>query len=153
MKEHFKVDTKIGSFECVVEDDILLEIKLKAKRNLPSAKGKFQKEVASQIKDYAAGKRKDFCLPLEIRGSEFCLRVLHELWALDYGEQISYRDLALRAGRPKAIRAVASIMARNRLPLILPCHRIVASDGTLGGYGGGLKMKRDLLSLEQRKKA
>jgi len=154
MTEKFKVETKLGVFECAVEGEAISEIKfLKSKQSSPAPKGAFQKEVARQLKAYASGKLKDFCLPVVVRGTDFTLKVLHELWALDYGEQISYRDLANRAGRPKAVRAVASVMARNRLPIILPCHRIVASNGSLGGYTGGLGMKRSLIQLEQRKKA
>ena len=103
-----------------------------------------------QLRDFLAGGRRDFDLPLDAPGSEFQERVWSELRAIPYGETISYRELAGRVGVPAASRAVGRANGSNRLALVIPCHRVVAADGGLGGYGGGLAAKRWLLALEAR---
>ena len=103
-----------------------------------------------QLRDFLAGGRRDFDLPLDAPGSEFQERVWSELRAIPYGKTISYRELAGRVGVPAASRAVGRANGSNRLALVIPCHRVVAADGGLGGYGGGLAAKRWLLALEAR---
>ena len=107
-------------------------------------------EAERQLGEYFAGRRREFDLPLDAPGSAFQERVWTELRALPYGETISYRDLAARVGAPAASRAVGRANGSNRLAVIIPCHRVVASGGGLGGYGGGLEAKRHLLELEAR---
>jgi O-6-methylguanine DNA methyltransferase len=104
--------------------------------------------VEAQLTEYFAGERRDFDLPLDHPGSEFQERVWGELRRIPYGETISYRELALWVGSPQAPRAVGRANGSNRLAVIVPCHRVVASGGGLGGYGGGLPAKRYLLDLE-----
>jgi methylated-DNA-[protein]-cysteine S-methyltransferase len=101
-----------------------------------------------QLTEYFAGKRKDFDLPLSLRGTEFQLRVLEELKTIPYGETTSYGDIAKRIGRPKAVRAVGAANGRNPIPIIVPCHRVIGSSGDLTGFGGGLDTKTALLRLE-----
>jgi methylated-DNA-[protein]-cysteine S-methyltransferase len=106
-------------------------------------------EARRELDDYFAGKRTVFDLELDLRGlSGFTLRVLEELAKVPYGETRTYGDLAERAGNPRASRAVGMVMNRNRIPIVLPCHRIVGSSGQLVGYGGGLERKETLLRLE-----
>jgi methylated-DNA-[protein]-cysteine S-methyltransferase len=106
-------------------------------------------EARRELDDYFAGKRTVFDLELDLRGlSGFTLRVLEELAKVPYGETRTYGDLAERAGNPRASRAVGMVMNRNRIPIVLPCHRIVGSSGQLVGYGGGLERKEMLLRLE-----
>jgi O-6-methylguanine DNA methyltransferase len=105
--------------------------------------------VKQKLADYFAGVPTDFSsLSLDPRGTQFQLRVWQELRKIPRGSAISYRELAVRAGRPKAARAVGQANAVNPLPLIIPCHRVIAADGTLGGYSAGLDRKRWLLRHE-----
>jgi methylated-DNA-[protein]-cysteine S-methyltransferase len=105
--------------------------------------------VLRQIAEYAAGKRRRFDTRLDwslARG--FQRRVLAELVKVRFGHTLSYGELALRAGKPGAARAVGGAMAKNPIPLVVPCHRVLAAGGKIGGFGGGLTLKRALLALE-----
>jgi methylated-DNA-[protein]-cysteine S-methyltransferase len=104
--------------------------------------------VIAQLREYLAGERRDFDLVLAPRGTASQQRVWEELTRIPYGATISYRELARRVGNPAATRAVARANATNPLPVVVPCHRVIGSDGTLTGYGGGLHRKRFLLALE-----
>jgi methylated-DNA-[protein]-cysteine S-methyltransferase len=105
------------------------------------------KETASQLDEYFAGERVDFDVRMELDGTDFQQEVWTELTRIPYGETISYGELARRVGRPSAPRAVGQANGRNPIPVIVPCHRVLASNG-IGGYGGGLKVKRELLAVE-----
>lgn len=105
-------------------------------------------QVQIQLAAYFAGDRQDFDLPLVLRGTEFQERVWHALGTIPFGETISYGELADRIGAPKAVRAVGAAVGRNPISIIVPCHRVVGSDGRLTGYGGGLERKRWLLDHE-----
>ena len=102
----------------------------------------------AQLREYFAGDRTAFDLPIETPGSAFQERVWSELRRIPYGETISYRELAGRVGVPAASRAVGRANGSNRVAVIVPCHRVIAAGGGLGGYGGGLVAKRQLLELE-----
>ena len=104
--------------------------------------------VYPQLKEYFSGERKHFDLPLEIDGTEFQKRVWNELLKIPYGRTISYKELAVKLGDEKVIRASASANGVNPLPIVIPCHRVIGSDGSLIGYGGGLEVKEKLLVLE-----
>ena len=104
-----------------------------------------------QLEEYFERKRKVFDLPLEIIGTDFQKKVWKELLIIPYGETISYKELALRLGNLKTIRAAARANGANPLPIIIPCHRVIGSDGKLVGYGGGLDVKEKLLQLEGSK--
>jgi AraC family transcriptional regulator of adaptative response/methylated-DNA-[protein]-cysteine methyltransferase len=106
--------------------------------------------AARQLGEYLAGERRAFDLPLDTPGSAFQEAVWTELRRIPYGETISYRELAARVGSPQAPRAVGRANGTNRLAIIVPCHRVIAAGGGLGGYGGGLAAKRHLLDLEAR---
>jgi O-6-methylguanine DNA methyltransferase len=103
----------------------------------------------SQLRDYLAGRRRAFDLPTDAPGSAFQERVWGELRRIPYGETVSYRELAARVGAPAASRAVGRANGSNRVAVIIPCHRVIAAGGGLGGYGGGLEAKRYLLELER----
>jgi methylated-DNA-[protein]-cysteine S-methyltransferase len=106
-------------------------------------------ETRRELDAYFAGKRTAFDLRLDLRGlTGFTLDVLNELANVPYGHTATYGELAERAGNPRASRAVGMVMNRNRIPIVLPCHRIVGSSGQLVGYGGGLERKEKLLRLE-----
>jgi len=102
-----------------------------------------------ELDEYFAGRRRSFDLNLDLRAlPPFTVSVLHELARVPYGETTTYGALAAQVGRPRAARAVGTVMNRNRIPIVLPCHRVVGSSGDLVGYAGGLDMKMTLLELE-----
>jgi len=107
-------------------------------------------EAIRQLQEYFAGERTGFDLPLAPKGTEFQRAVWRQLQDIPYGETISYGELARRVGNPKAARAVGSANGANPLPIVIPCHRVIAGDGSIGGFGGGLPTKEILLALEQR---
>ena len=102
-----------------------------------------------QLGEYFTGQRRDFDLPLVIRGTPFQEKVWQALTTIPYGETWSYRDLAARVGQPGASRAVGTANGMNRVAIVIPCHRVVNADGKLGGYGGGVWRKQALLDLER----
>src|SRR5271169_783872 len=101
-----------------------------------------------QLEEYFSGKRREFTFSLDLRGTDFQLACWRALLAIPYGETRSYADIARAAGKPQAFRAVGMANNRNPVAIVVPCHRVIASDGTLCGYGGGLDLKRKLLELE-----
>jgi methylated-DNA-[protein]-cysteine S-methyltransferase len=105
--------------------------------------------AAIQLEQYFAGERTDFDLDVELAGTPFERRVWEEVRAIPYGQTASYAEIARRIGRPSACRAVGRANGRNPVAVIVPCHRVVGSDGSLTGYAGGVEMKRALLDLEQ----
>jgi len=107
-------------------------------------------QVIRELEEYFAGKRRDFDVPLDLRGTEFQEAVWRELIRIPFGGTVSYEELALRIGRPGAQRAVGMANGRNRIPIVVPCHRVIQKNGQLRGYGGGLWRKQFLLDLERR---
>jgi methylated-DNA-[protein]-cysteine S-methyltransferase len=108
------------------------------------------KETIGQLRAYFAGELENFDLPLVPHGTPFQLKVWEQLCEIPYGETISYGDLAGRIGNPKASRAVGLANGSNPIPIVIPCHRVIGSNGKLTGYGGGLPIKEKLLALERR---
>lgn len=107
------------------------------------------RQVAQQLDAYFDGRRRHFDLPFDMRLSHgFRREVLDALLRIDYGATASYADVAFDTGRPKAVRAVGTACGMNPLPVVIPCHRVIRSDGSLGQYGGGTDVKRTLLKLE-----
>jgi O-6-methylguanine DNA methyltransferase len=102
----------------------------------------------SQLEEYFTGKRREFIFPLDLRGTDFQRACWRALLAIPYGETRSYADIARAVGKPNAFRAVGMANNRNPIAIVVPCHRVIASNGTLCGYGGGLDVKRKLLELE-----
>jgi methylated-DNA-[protein]-cysteine S-methyltransferase len=105
-------------------------------------------EVRRELDEYFEGRRREFDLPLDLRVAQFHADVLRELALVPYGRTDTYGALAAKVGRPRAARAVGTVMNRNPIPIVLPCHRIVGANGSLTGYAGGLDVKRRLLQLE-----
>ena len=155
------IDTPVGSLLVAVTDHGLCEIQYDADpaaeeerlarlfgvRVLRSPRP--TDDARRQLDEYFAGKRHEFDLPIDLRPTrEFAHAVLDQLARVPYGEVTTYGALATKAGRPRAARAVGTVMNRNPVPIVLPCHRVVGSTGALVGYGGGLDRKRQLLQLE-----
>ncbi len=101
-----------------------------------------------ELEEYFLGKRREFRFPLDLRGTDFQLACWRALLAIPYGETRSYADIARAVSKPNAFRAVGMANNRNPIAIVVPCHRVIASDGKLCGYGGGLDVKRKLLELE-----
>jgi methylated-DNA-[protein]-cysteine S-methyltransferase len=155
------VDTPVGPLLVAVTDRGLCEISYdpdpeREAESLARAFGprvlrspKPTDDARRQLDEYFAGERRTFELPVDLRlARDFGRTVLGELARVPYGELTTYGTLAARAGKPRAARAVGTIMNRNPVPIVLPCHRVVGSTGSLVGYGGGLERKRALLELE-----
>jgi len=107
-------------------------------------------EASDQLRAYFKGTLKDFSLPLDLDGTPFQLKVWNALQKIPYGTTISYGELARWIGKPKAVRAVGGANGRNPIPLVVPCHRVIGSDGSLTGYGSGLPIKSALLEHERK---
>jgi methylated-DNA-[protein]-cysteine S-methyltransferase len=105
-------------------------------------------DVIRQLQEYFRKERTTFDLPLAPQGTAFQKKVWDELCSIPYGITISYGELAQRIGNPQSVRAVGSANGKNPLPIVIPCHRVIGSNGTLTGYGGGLHIKKFLLELE-----
>ena len=149
------IDSPIGPLLLAGDGDVLKLV------GLPEGKGRVAPQpgwvrddtclaaAASQLREYFAGTRRQFQLRLQPSGTEFQLAVLAALREIPYGETRSYGAIAERIGRPQAVRAVGSANGRNPLPIVIPCHRVIGSDGSLTGFGGGMAAKQFLLALER----
>ena len=110
--------------------------------------GAIVRQAEQELREYFAGRRRTFTVKLDLEGTEFQRKAWQAMRKIPFGETISYGDQARKVGKPKAYRAVGSANGKNPIPIIVPCHRVLASDGSLGGYSLGLSMKRQLLALE-----
>jgi methylated-DNA-[protein]-cysteine S-methyltransferase len=115
----------------------------------PNAGNPLLAEAVRQLRAYFAGQLRRFELPLDLAGTEFQRRVWMELTRIPYGETRSYQEMAFAIGAPKAVRAVGAANGANPVAIVVPCHRVIGAGGKLVGYGGGLPLKRRLLSLER----
>lgn len=139
-----------GFLKIEYEGDVLISLK---KINETSDWGKnteFTDLVYKEIMEYLNGNRKSFDIKYEINGTEFQKKVWKELTNIPYAETRSYKEIAVAVGNPKASRAVGMANNKNPIAIIVPCHRVIGSDGKLVGYAGGLDMKRALLNLEKK---
>lgn len=139
--------SSIGIWEIITSDECLIKI------NLVDKVGDEQLdpltiEANKQLAAYFDGKLKRFDLPISLDGSGFCLRVWESMQKIPYGKTVTYGELAAMAGSPKAYRSAGSCAGKNPIPIVIPCHRVLASNG-IGGFGLGLNVKRYLLALER----
>lgn len=107
------------------------------------------KECFKQLKEYFEGSRREFDLPIEMNGTQFQKKVWKELLKIPYGETRSYKDIAISIGNEKACRAIGMANNKNHIPIIIPCHRVIGSNGKLVGYAGGIDIKEKLLNIEK----
>lgn len=144
------IDTPIGPVGLEADERALTQVRFHA-RGAPGGRPRtgVLAEAARQLDAYFEKRLKRFDLPLAPRGTPFQLDVWNTLQKIPYGDTWSYADLARRIGRPDAVRAVGAANGRNPLPIIVPCHRVIGSNGQLVGFGGGLNLKRWLLELEE----
>ncbi|HZA74240.1 MAG TPA: methylated-DNA--[protein]-cysteine S-methyltransferase [Propionibacteriaceae bacterium] len=137
------------AYEREDHDQVLQALAAKVSPRILRAPGRLD-DISRQLDDYFAGSRRTFDVPLDLRLSAgFRRQVLDHLRTIGYGQTESYTAVAAAAGRPRAVRAVGSACATNPVPVVVPCHRVLRTDGTLGGYVGGLGAKRTLLALER----
>lgn len=129
------------------------EVDIWAKKRLPDYNLVEKKEIIQpytvELVDYLEGRLTNFSLPMDLQGTPFQQSVWQVLTELQYGQTVSYTDIAERIGKPKSVRAVATAIGANPLLILVPCHRVVAKSGKLGGFRAGLEMKKELLKLEQ----
>lgn len=149
--QQWKFDSKIGPLYLVASEKGLKGVYVE-KQNIEMVKSlKESKTLQSTVKElseYLNGERKKFEIPLDIEGTEFQKRVWNQLRKIPFGKTFSYKELATQIKNEKACRAVGTANGKNPLCIIIPCHRIIAADGTIGGYSGGLDLKIKLLELE-----
>jgi methylated-DNA-[protein]-cysteine S-methyltransferase len=143
------IETPIGRVGLEADEDALTQVSFHA-RGTPGARPRsgVLAETLRQLDAYFGKRLRRFDLPLAPRGTAFQLDVWEALRTIPYGDTWSYADLARRVGRPAAIRAVGAANGRNPIPIVIPCHRVIGSNGKLVGFGGGLPVKRWLLALE-----
>jgi len=147
-----RIETPIGSlYAAVDEEGRLSTLSFHEPIDFGERPASKSDPVARQLAEYFSGKRTTFDLPLAPRGTPFQLDVWNALREIAYGDTISYAELARRIGKPSAVRAVGAANGANPIPVIIPCHRVIGSNGTLTGYGGGIERKQWLLAHEGRR--
>ncbi len=140
----------IGAVTVVSNGDAITEVRLEDLNGKDSSP--LLNKAENQLLEYLCGLRRDFDLPIELDGTDFQLRVWQILRKIPYGDTISYKTLAKMVGSEKAYRAVGMANHRNKIPIIIPCHRVINADGTVGGYAGGAEIKGILLDIERGNK-
>lgn len=153
-----RIDGPLGPMLLVAADNALTVIDFEDARGVPKIAADWRADAgrpllraaAAQLAEYFAGERPAFDLPLGPEGTPFQQAVWTAICEVPAGATITYRELALRAGHPGSIRAAGTATGRNPLAIVIPCHRIIGSDGSLTGYAGGLDRKRALLALEAK---
>ena len=154
-----RIETDLVTLHCFAEPEVLVGIFFGTNLDDRLALGDFAPvdhdgsnrvliSLKQQIKDYFEGARKTFDVPLKLSGSELQLAAWRQISQIPFGQTLSYAAQARAMGRPKVVRAIASANGQNRFPLIIPCHRVLRSDGSIGGYSGGAALKAKLLELE-----
>ncbi len=147
-KRHACLETRAGPLQVTAAGDHIVEIRLGGRAPRTPGRDSLLAEALEQLRAYFAGRRTSFDLPLRLEVLPFTGAILQALDAIPFGSTTTYGRLAALVGRPRAARAVGQAVGANPLPIVIPCHRVLAGDGSLGGFGGGLPWKRFLLKLE-----
>ena len=144
--------TRMGKYYIQFSDNglSLLSFDIPSKCINDGEKTIFAKDVQKQLDEYFTGKRKKFELLLDLKGTSFQMKVWKELSKISYAKTLSYGEISKKINLPKGARAIGGANNKNPLPIIIPCHRVIQSDGKLGGYAGGIVLKQQLLDLEQK---
>lgn len=151
----YRFNTGLVLLTFYANDEKLLGVEVNNSRHLNiegvflTKSNKIIDESIDQVREYFARKRRDFDLPLDKQGSEFDSKVYEEIKKVKFGEKITYKELAAKVGKEEGSRAVGNALSKNKFPLIIPCHRVVKSDGNIGNYIGGEEAKKALLEFEQ----
>lgn len=141
----------IGTLKISVKHDKLISInycKNSKEQEINISNSKTMKTIISQLKEYFNKERKQFNIPLELSGTQFQKDIYKTLSKVEYGKTVSYKELAEKSGYPHAYQAVGTALKKNKIAIIIPCHRVIKSDGSLGNYNGGKWRKERLLKLE-----
>jgi len=151
---YFTYGTDYGRITIVSNGEAITQIKHEGKLKPDGVKEETAliKQAADELSEYFSGKRREFDVPIKLRGTDFHRSVWEALMTIPYGETVTYKYIAEMLGRPKASRAVGQANNRNPIWIIIPCHRVVGANGKLTGYDGGVDMKEKLLWLERGKK-
>ena len=153
---YYLLDSPVGTLTLVASDAGLRQINFPQNGKPSTSDSRWHEDASAlretirQLRAYFAGEIESFDLPLAPAGTPFQQKVWSDLRKIPYGETISYGELAKRIGNPNASRAVGLANGSNPIPIIIPCHRVIGSNGKLTGYGGGLPIKEKLLALEKR---
>jgi methylated-DNA-[protein]-cysteine S-methyltransferase len=153
VRNHLVIASPVGKLRLVASEKGLVAIDVRSntaqvETSQNASAQAILKKTKQQLDQYFAGKRTSFDVALDLVGTEFQVKAWRALCRIPFGKTISYGQQASNIKKPKAFRAVGSANGKNPIPIIVPCHRVVASDGSLGGYSLGLKMKKQLLALE-----
>nr|WP_307776587.1 methylated-DNA--[protein]-cysteine S-methyltransferase [uncultured Cetobacterium sp.] len=143
---------EIDRFNILIEeeDECITRLEFTDLEKSSNIDSKVVLQLEKELKEYFQGKRKDFTVPLKMVGSEFQMRVWNELKKIKYGETKSYKEIAEGIGNPKGCRAVGNANGKNPISIIVPCHRVINENKKLGGYAGGVDIKKILLELEEK---
>lgn len=142
-------NTKIGKLKIEYDSDAITGITSAKNEKEQGIRSELSDKTALQLEEYFDGKRKEFDISIKLIGTEFQKKVWNELLKIPYGETVSYKDIAINTGSPKACRAVSMANHNNPILIIVPCHRVINENKKLGGYALGLDLKRRLLELEK----
>ncbi|CDE10125.1 methylated-DNA--protein-cysteine methyltransferase [Clostridium sp. CAG:354] len=142
-------NTKIGKLKIEYDSDAITGITSAKNEKEQGIRSELSDKTALQLEEYFDGKRKEFDISIKLIGTEFQKKVWNELLKIPYGETVSYKDIAINTGNPKACRAVGMANHNNPILIIVPCHRVINENKKLGGYALGLDLKRRLLELEK----
>lgn len=140
----------IGILEIICSEDSILSVMFVEQEKSVMNKGnEILENTIAQLNEYFNGSRKAFDLKVSLNGTDFQKNVWNELLKISYGETLSYKSLAIRVGNEKSVRAVGSANSRNKIWIIVPCHRVIGTNGSLTGYAGGIDRKQWLLNHEK----
>lgn len=156
MTRYARIATPLGTLIAVAEDEALVTLEFEGGKHEVEVRSDWREDpratplraTVTQVAEYFAGARREFDLPLAPAGTDFQKRVWREIARIPFGKTLSYAELARRAGAPDSARAAGAATGRNPLAIVVPCHRVVGSDGSLTGYAGGIDRKVRLLELE-----
>lgn len=154
MRYYIKYISPVADLYLVEERGQLVEIsfhQLEHREEMEEKRTELLEEAERQLQEYFAGRLQHFDLPLYPQGTEFQKKVWKALMSIPYGETRSYGEIAKQIGNEKAVRAVGGANHVNPISIVIPCHRVIGKNGSLTGYGGGLKIKETLLTLERKK--
>lgn len=147
---HAELSTPLGPISFAVDaEGRLVELRFASLASRQPDRDSRCDRIAEQLAEYLSGQRKQFDLDTAAQGTAFQRRVWQALEAIPYGDVVSYGEIARRIGMPNAARAIGQANGANPIPIVVPCHRVIAADGTMGGFSSGLAIKRRLLELEQ----
>lgn len=144
---------KIQKFNFLIEesDNCIVRLEFTDKKETTEMKTELMKKLYKELNDYFSGELKYFTVPIKPKGSEFQMKVWNELQNIKYGKTTSYKEIAKNIGNSKSYRAVGNANGKNPIAIIIPCHRVINSNGKIGGYTGGIDKKNILLNIENGK--